>query len=94
MDPINLVAGNFLGRFICMGYNIAAMIHFWPAITIFHYGWPEESTHSSFYKHTISQDKRFSDPKVLIDLSSGRVVISGNNRDRQYVLEPFNLIDT
>ena len=72
-----------------MGYNFAAMIHFWPAITILHYAWPEESPYSSFFKHTISQQKQFSNPVLPIDLSSGRVVIIGSRK--YYVLEPHNL---
>jgi hypothetical protein len=94
LDLITLFTGNILSHFSCMGYNMAAMIHFWPAITIFHYAWPEENAHSSFYKHAIlPQDKRFSDPNLFMDLSSGRVVVSGNSRDKQYVLDPFNLIN-
>ena len=92
LDPLDLLTGNFLGRFICMGYNFAALIHFWPAITILQYAWPEGNPYSTFFRHTISQqDRHFPDPILLIDSSSGRVVISGNSRNKQYMLEPFNL---
>lgn len=92
LEPFDLLPGRFSGRFICMGYNFSAMIQSWPTITFLHYAWPEESPFSTFFKNTVSQQETFhGNPSLLLDLSSGRVVICGNNQNKQYILDPLNL---
>jgi len=89
LDPIDLLPGNFLGRSICMSYSLAAVIHFWPTILILQYAWPEEDPYSAVSRHTITKEETFTGyPSLHIDLSSGRVVISGDSRGKQYVLDP------
>lgn len=91
LDLIELLplAGKYLGDSICMNYNLAAVIHFWPTILILQFAWPEEDPYSIVSRHTITREGTFAgDPSLNIDLSSGRVVISGDGRGKQYVLEP------
>jgi hypothetical protein len=94
LDLVNLLtAGNFPGDFICMGYNFSAMIHSWPTITFLQYAWPEETLCSTFFQNTVIQQETFPDnPTLLTDLSSGRVVVCGNSQNKQYMLEPCNVL--
>lgn len=91
LDPICLLPGIFIGHSICMSYNLAALIHSWPTITILQYAWPEEDPYSTVSRSTITKVEGFTgDRSLLIDLSSGRVVISGDRRSnyKQHILDP------
>jgi hypothetical protein len=89
IDVIDLLPENISGLFTCMSYNLAAIIHIWPTILILQYGWPDEDPYSVVSRNSIVKDERIiGDPTLLIDPSSGRVVISGSSCSKQYVLEP------
>ena len=93
LDTAVLLPGNFLGRHICMGYNLGVMIYLWPTVLVLQYAWPEESSYSAVSRNIITQKEMFTgNPSLLIDLSSGRVVISGDRHTKQYLLEPSNLL--
>ena len=82
-----------MGRHICMGYNLAAIIHLWPTILVLQYSWPEESSYSAVSRNIITKKEMFmGNPNLLFDLCSGRVVISGDSHAKQYLLEPSNLL--
>jgi hypothetical protein len=88
-----LTAGKFPGDFICMGYNFSAIIQSWPTITFLQYAWPEETPCSTFFQNTVIQQETLADnPTLLTDLSSGRVVVCGNKQNKQYMLEPCNVL--
>ena len=77
-----------------MGYNVAAVIHFWPKILILQYTWPDDPdlavSRKAISRNTITKDGTITgDPNLLIDESSGRVVISGNSHSKQHIWEPF-----
>ena len=89
LDLVDLLPGNFHGRSICMGYNLAAIIRRWPTILIVQYAWLEEDPYSATSTNTITKTETFSgDPNLLIDLTTGRVVIAGHSHGKHYVLEP------
>jgi hypothetical protein len=89
LDFVDLLPGDYFGRFICMGYNFGAVIDFWPTIIILQYTWPEEHPYSAVSRNTITRREMLGgDAKLLIDLSSGRIVIYGNSHAIQYILDP------
>jgi hypothetical protein len=92
LDFVDLLPGHYFGRFICMGYNFGAVIDFWPTIIILQYTWPEGHPYSVVSRNTITRrDMHGVDAKLLIDLSSGRVVIYGSSHAIQYILDPSSL---
>jgi hypothetical protein len=94
LDLIDLLPENIKGSFVCMSYNLAAVIHLWPTILILQYAWPEEDPYSAVSRNTITTEATFTgDPSLQIDPSSGRVVISGGSRSTQYILEP-NVVES
>ena len=93
LDLVNLLPGNFFGRFMCMSYNFGAVIDFWPIIIILQYAWPEGYPCSVVSRNTITRREMLGgDATLLIDLSSGRVVIYGSSHGIQYILDPSSII--
>ncbi len=56
--------------------------------TIMQFSWPEDPPCSILSRKIVTRKKIVDcDPTVLFDTSSGRVVLSGNYSEKQYVLE-------
>jgi hypothetical protein len=97
LDLVDLLPGDFFGEFVGMGYHFAAIIEHWPTIRFLQYAWPdsEERSDSTFFKNVVTGQESFIyDPTLLIDTSSGRVVICGHSQNKQYILGPSKLIGT
>jgi len=93
LDLVDLLSGDFVGDFVGMGYHFAAVIERWPAITFLQYAWPEERPDSTFFKNVLmGQESFIYDPTLLVDTSSGRVVICGHSQNKQYILGPSKLV--
>ena len=95
LDLVDLLPGDFFGDFVGMGYHFAAIVECWPIITFLQYAWPEERPVLTFFRNVVmGQESYIYDPTLLIDTSSGRVVICGHNQNKQYILGPSKLIGT
>jgi hypothetical protein len=69
-----------------MSYDSAAMVQFWPIVIIFQYSWPEEPSDPRVSQNTVVESDPFTfDPSIFINLSSGRVVVSGHSLN---ILDP------
>jgi hypothetical protein len=89
---INLFMGEFNIQSVHLGYKFALFIHLWPKFTVLQFSWPDVCL--SF--HSISQrcleteelDLDFFGTSIalFVDISSGRILISGNTHN-QLVLD-------
>jgi len=71
------------------GLSVVYVIQSWPMILILQYTWPDDPDLAVSRKTITKEETITGDPNLLIDESSGRVVISGNSQSKHFIWEPF-----
>ncbi len=68
--------------------RIMILMNTWCILTVLQFSWPEDPPCSVLSRKTVTLKEIVDcDPTVLFDTSSGRVVLSGNYSEKQYILE-------
>jgi len=89
---IDLFSGEFNTDSVYLGYTLAFFVHLWPEFTVVQFSWPDDrfSINLMFRrcleKGEFGEFTTISNFTTFIDLSSGRIVISGNTPN-QLVLD-------
>ena len=92
--PTPMFVDLVLGRFhsssvdVQLGYDRAVLTNTWCVLTIMQFSWPEDPPCSIVSRKTVTHKEIVDcDPTIFFDTSSGRIVLSGNESEKQYILE-------